>query len=76
MMKSRRLEKDKKIDDTIIKYVRNLFRLKKEIDDTAMKNIRTVFRLKIKNEATKNRVIGDIKNLVQSCSILNSSDRQ
>ena len=66
LMRSRRLEKDKKIEDNIIKYVRNLFRLKKETDVTAMKNIRTLFRLKIKNEATKNRVIGDIKNLFQS----------
>ena len=53
-----------KIEDNIITYVRNLFRLKKDIDDTAIKNI-NLFRLKHENEAIKNRVIGDIKNLFE-----------
>ena len=44
-MKSSRYEKDKKIEDNIIKDVRNLFRLKKEIDDTTVKDIRNLFRL-------------------------------
>ena len=32
-------EKDKKVEDNIIKDVRNLFRLKKEIDDSTIKDI-------------------------------------
>ena len=44
-MKSSRLEKDKKIENNIIKDMRNLFRLKK-VNDTAIKNIRNLFRLK------------------------------
>ena len=52
MMKSLRLEKDlKKIEDSIIKYVRNIFRLKKWIDDTKIIDIRNRFRLKKENEA-------------------------
>ena len=64
MMENSRLEKDKKIEDNIIKDVRNLFRLKTEIDDTTIKCIRILFRLK-KSEATKDRVIRDIRNLFQ-----------
>ena len=45
-MKSSRLEKDKKIENDIIKDVRNLFRLKEEIIDTTIKDIRIFFRLK------------------------------
>ena len=35
-MKNSRLEKDKKIEDNIMKDVRKLFRLIKEIDDTTV----------------------------------------
>ena len=45
-MKSSRFEKDKKVEDHIIKHVRNLFRIKQEIDDTTIKDIRNLFRVK------------------------------
>ena len=45
-MESSSLEKDKKIENDIIKDVRNLFRLKEEINDTTIKDIRIFFRLK------------------------------
>ena len=41
------LEKDKKkIEDNVIKYLRNLFNLKKEINDNTIKDIRNLFSLK------------------------------
>ena len=43
-MESSRFERDKKIEENIIKDVRNIFRLK-EIDDTTIKDIRNFFRL-------------------------------
>ena len=47
MMKNLKLEKDKKkIEENIIKDVRNHFRLKKEIDDNTVNDIRNLFRLK------------------------------
>ena len=42
------------IDDTTIKDVRNLFRVKKEIDDTTVKGIINLLRLKKENKAIKN----------------------
>ena len=46
-MKHLRLEKvRKKIDDNIIKDVKNLFRLKNKIDDTIIIDERNLFRLK------------------------------
>ena len=45
-MKRSRLEKDKKISGSIIKYVRNLFILKKEIDNTTVRDIGKLFKLK------------------------------
>ena len=65
MKKSSMLEKDEKIEDNVIKDVKNLFRLKKEIDDTRIKGIRNIFRLKKENEAIKDRIIRDIRNLFQ-----------
>ena len=50
MMKSSRHEIDQKIEDGIIKNVRNIFRLKKEIDDTTIKDI---IRLKMKMMQSK-----------------------
>ena len=47
----------------MLKNVRNFFRLRKETDDTAIKDIRIPFRLKPENEAIKNKVIRDIRNL-------------
>ena len=45
MMKSSRFENQRKIEDNIIKYVTNLFRLKK-IDDSTIKDVRNIFKLK------------------------------
>ena len=55
MMARLRHEKDEKIDNNIMKEVRNLFRLIKEINDTTIKDIRNLFGLKKENEAVKNR---------------------
>ena len=55
----------RKIDDTTIKDVKNLFRLKKVIDDTTIKNFRNLFRLKNENEAIKDRIFTDIRNLFE-----------
>ena len=42
-------KKIKKIENNIIKDIRNLFRLKKEIGDTTVKDVSNCFRLKKKN---------------------------
>ena len=62
MMKSSRLEKDKKIEYNMIKDVRNLQGLQEEIDDTRIKDIRNLFRLRKEKEVIKDRVIRDIRN--------------
>ena len=49
MMKSSRLEKDKKIEHNMIKDVRNLQGLQEEIDDTTIKD-RNLFRLEKKRK--------------------------
>ena len=36
-------------EESIIKDIRNLFRLKKELNDTAIKDIRNLFRLEKKS---------------------------
>ena len=49
MMKSSRLKENKNIQENIIKYLRNLFRLKKlktEAHDVTIKGIRNPFQLK------------------------------
>ena len=51
-MKSSSLEKYQKIEDKIIKGVRNLFRLKKEIGYTTTKDVRNLFRLEKKMDDT------------------------
>ena len=45
MINSSRLEKEKKKEDSIIKDVRNIFRLKNEINGNTTKEIRYIFRL-------------------------------
>ena len=47
----------KKKENSIIKDVKNLFRLEKEIDDNTIKSIRNLFRMKKENEAIKYRII-------------------
>ena len=47
-MKRLRLGKDKIIEENIIKYKRNLFRLKKEIYGTTVKDERNLFRFRNK----------------------------
>ena len=56
-MKSSRLEKDKKIEDKIIKDVDEL----DELDETTVKDTRNLFRLKKENKATKNRNLLSMK---------------
>ena len=53
------------IDDTIIKDIRNLYRLTKEVDKTTIKDMRNLIRLKKENEAIKDRVIRDIRDLLE-----------
>ena len=60
MMESLRLE-----ERNIIKDIRNLFRQKKELDYTAVKDIRNLFRLKKETKAIKDRILRDIKNLLE-----------
>ena len=55
----------KKIEENVIKDVRNLLRLKQEIDDTTIKNIRNLFILQKEDKAIKNRIIRDIRNLFE-----------
>ena len=47
-MKRLRLGKDKILEENIIKYKRNLFRLKKEIYSTTVKDERNLFRFRNK----------------------------
>ena len=60
MMESLSLE-----ERNIIKDIRNLFRQKKELDYTAVKDIRNLFRLKKETKAIKDRILRDIKNLLE-----------
>ena len=48
--KVQELKKTKKLEDNIIKDVKNIFRLKKEIDYTTIKDVRNLFRLKKKKK--------------------------
>ena len=48
----------------MIKDIRNLFRLKKELNYTAIKDIRNIFRLEKETKPIKNRILRDIKNLL------------
>ena len=58
------MKKIKKIENNIIKDIRNLFSLKKEINDTTVKYITNLFRRIKENKEVKNRLIGDIRNLL------------
>ena len=49
------LAEDKRIEDSIIKYVTNLFELEKEIDDNISKVVGNLFKLKKENEEIKDR---------------------
>ena len=46
MMKSSRLGKDQRIEDNVIKNVKNLLRLNKEINNTTIIDVSLLFRLK------------------------------
>ena len=52
-------------EEKIIKYIRNLFRLKKELNFTAIKDIRNLFRQEKETKAIKDRILRDIKNLFE-----------
>ena len=58
-----RHDEDSRIEENIIKDVRNLFRLKNEENDNIIKNIRNPFRLKMENE--KDRITREISNLFE-----------
>ena len=62
-MKEKRSWKRQKSKDNTIKDVKNLFELKKEIDDNRIKSTIKIFRLKKENEAIKDRIIRDIRDL-------------
>ena len=49
----------------MIKYIRNLLRLKKEPNYTAIKNIRNLFRLEKETKAIKDRILRDIENAIK-----------
>ena len=53
-------------EETIIKDIRNLFRLKKELSDTAIKNTRNLLILKEETKGIKDRILRDILNLINS----------
>ena len=65
MEKIKKKKKKKKIEDGIIKVVRNLFGLKNEIDDNTTKGIRYTFRLEKENKAIKDKIIRDISKLFE-----------
>ena len=50
--------------ESIIKDIRNLFRLKKELNYTAIKHIRNLFRREKETKAIKDRILSDIKNFL------------
>ena len=52
-------------EENIIKDIKNLFRLKTKLNYTAIKDIRNLFRLKKETKAIKDRILRDIKNLVE-----------
>ena len=52
---------ERKRKDTIIKDIKNIFRLRKEIDNSAIKDITK----KKENETIKDRIIRDIKSLFE-----------
>ena len=52
---------ERKRKDTIIKDIKNIFRLRKEIDNSAIKGITK----KKENETIKDRIIRDIKSLFE-----------
>ena len=55
-------KRQKKIENNIVKDVRNLFKLKKEIDAIFLRNL---FGLETENESSKDNIIKDIRNLFE-----------
>ena len=52
-------------EESIVKDIRNLFRLKKELNYTAIKDVRILFRLEKETKAIKDRILRGIKNLFE-----------
>ena len=52
-------------EESIIKDIGNLFRLKKEQNYTAIKDVRNIFRKEKETKAIKDRILRDIKNLFE-----------
>ena len=57
------MENQRSEEGKIVKYIRNLFRLKKEQNDIAIKDIRNCFRLKKEVKGIKDIVLRNIENL-------------
>ena len=49
-------------EEKIIKYISNLFRLKKQLNHTAIEDIRNLFRREKETKEIKDRILRDIKN--------------
>ena len=52
-------------EENIIKYIRNLFRLKKELNHTGIEDIWNLFRLEKESKAIKDTLLIDIKNIFE-----------
>ena len=61
-----RYEKNKQIENNIIKGGRNIFRTKQEIDGNKTKGARNLFNLKKENEAINVKIMRDTRNLFKS----------
>ena len=59
------MEKPRPEEETIIKHITNLFRLKIELNDTGIKDTRNLFKLEKETKAIKARIRRDIKNLFE-----------
>ena len=55
------LENPRPEEESIIKDIRNLFRLKKELNYTAIKDIRNLPRLEKETKSIKDRILKDTK---------------
>ena len=55
----------KEVDDTRIKDVKNLFRLKKEIYENTFKDVTNLARLNKENKEIKDRINGDFRYIFQ-----------
>ena len=59
------MENSRPEEEIIIKYIRNLFRLKRELNYTAIKDIRNLFKWEKETKAIKDKILRDVKNLFE-----------